>query len=532
MILMPLFLLACVGFLGWVRSSTTLAYFQQEEYDNVRFLRAWPDLSLIDFKFTTAVIFLSMLSVLMPLTPFVPAAAGGGALAIAILERRMQTNMKKPLVWTHRARRLWRFAFVFWLVAAVILVLAFDVFGAALAMQMVPLAILLANSALAARQRADNQVYLDQAKAKLMRYPGTTIGITGSFGKTTVKHILGDVLGQLSTVFFSSGSINTPLGHTRHIRQRLQPAHRYFVAEMGAYGEGSIERLCDLIDPDHAIITSIGLAHNERFKGLDVVARAKSELAQWVANKGSAGRIVMTQDVASYQPFADIVRQVPDQCIIVGDNPDAPHDFLMRGVVADANGTALTLSRPGEADGLPLTLPLLGSHNRDNLALVAALLLSLNWAPEAIQAALGGVRHVPHRLAPRPGPNGSTILDDAYNANPVGMRSAFDLARQMADSAGGKAYVITPGLVELGDRHDEEHLALGRHAGERLDKCYIVTPERVPALVEGVEAVGGVVETASSYLAARAAVDPDLAPGDVLLVANDLPDLLGSRVWL
>ena len=96
MILMPLFLLACVGFLGWVRSSTTLAYFQQEEYDNARFLRAWPDLSLIDFKFTTAVIFLSMLSVLMPLTPFVPAAAGGGALAIAILERRMQTNMKKP----------------------------------------------------------------------------------------------------------------------------------------------------------------------------------------------------------------------------------------------------------------------------------------------------------------------------------------------------------------------------------------------------------------------------------------------------
>ena len=122
MILMPLFLLACVGFLGWVRSSTTLAYFQQEEYDNARFLRAWPDLSLIDFKFTTAVIFLSMLSVLMPLTPFVPAAAGGGALAIAILERRMQTNMKKPLVWTHRARRLWRFAFVLWLVAAVILV--------------------------------------------------------------------------------------------------------------------------------------------------------------------------------------------------------------------------------------------------------------------------------------------------------------------------------------------------------------------------------------------------------------------------
>ena len=64
---------------------------------------------------------------------------------------------------------------------------------------------------------------------------------------------------------------------------------------MGAYGEGSIERLCDLIDPDHAIITSIGLAHNERFKGLDVVARAKSELAQWVATKGSAGRIVMTR---------------------------------------------------------------------------------------------------------------------------------------------------------------------------------------------------------------------------------------------
>ena len=532
MTLMLLFFMASVGWLGWVRLQTSLAYFQQEEYDNVRFLRAWPDLSLIDFKFTIAVILLLMLSVLMQVAAIVPDAAGGAAVAIAVLERRQQSRMKKPLVWTDRARRLWRVAFGFWVVAALVLMSAFGAWGAVFAMQVVPLSLMMANSALASQQRTVNQVFVDQARSKLARYPGITIGITGSFGKTTVKHILGDVLGQLSTVFFSSGSINTVLGHTRHIRQRLQPAHRYFVAEMGAYGEGSIHRLCSLIDPDHAIITSIGLAHNERFKGLDVVARAKSELAQWIADKGPEHRIVMTQDVASYEPFADLVAQVPAQCVIVGDDPTAPHDFLITNVVADARGTALTLAQKGSDNAVDLALPLLGAHNQDNLALVAALLLSLDWSLEAIQQALGGVRHVPHRLAPRPGPNGSTILDDAYNANPVGMRSAFDLARQMADGAGGRAYVITPGLVELGDRHDDEHLALGRHAGERLDKCYVVTPERVPALVEGVETAGGIVETASSYLAARAAVDPDLAPGDVLLVANDLPDLLGSRVWL
>ena len=525
-------LLAAMAALGWVRVHTITAYFQQEEYDHKRFLRAWPHLSLIDFKFTIATILLGMLGVLAAVAPLIPASIGGAALVIALLEWRALAAMKKPFVRTRRARRLMLLAAGIWGVIATALVFSLPVLGAIVAMQIFPLVIVLANAILAPAQQSENQRYIRLAKAKIARFNGETIGITGSFGKTTVKHILGDSLGQLSSVYFSAGSVNTVLGHTRHIRQRLQPSHRYFIAEMGAYGEGSIQRLCELADPDHAIITSIGLAHNERFKGLDVVARAKSELAQWVANKGAGGKIVMTQDVASYAPFANIIASNQADCVVVGADPAQPHDYLITQVQAVGLGTSLTLLKKGQPEGVDLQLPLLGGHNADNLALVAVLLLELGWPAMAIQSALAGVRHVPHRLAPRPGPNGSTILDDAYNANPVGMRSAFALARQLADNADGKAYAITPGLVELGDRHEAEHLALGRQAGESLDKCYVVTSERVPTLLEGIRAAGGDVETADSYLEARARLDPQLNQGDVLLVANDLPDLLGSRVWL
>lgn len=318
-------LLTGMAALGWVRVHTIAAYFQQEEYDYKRFLQAWPSLSLIDFKFTIATILLGMLGVLATAAPLIPAGIGGAALAIALLEWRALAAMKKPFVRTRRARRLMFLTAGIWGVIATALVFSLSVLGAIVAMQSFPLVMVLANAILAPVQQSENQRYIHLAKDKIARFNGETIGITGSFGKTTVKHILGDSLGQLSSVYFSAGSVNTVLGHTRHIRQRLQPSHRYFIAEMGAYGEGSIQRLCELADPDHAIITSIGLAHNERFKGLDVVARAKSELAQWVANKGAGGKIVMTQDVASYAPFANIIASNQADCVVVGVDPYQYH---------------------------------------------------------------------------------------------------------------------------------------------------------------------------------------------------------------
>ena len=536
------FALFAVGiYFAWVRLQTVAAYFQQEEYDNARFLRAWPALSLIDFKFTALVIILAVVGLLTSWEFMGLSVAAGGGLALAILEHRGQASMKKPLVKTSRIMRIFWVAFAASLAVLIGLSLLDGKWAVVVMLQLAPLMMIGGNLATAGIQQRENQGYIDQAKAKLARYPGETIGITGSFGKTTVKHALGDVLAQLSTVYFSEGSINTVLGHTRHVRQRLQPAHRYFIAEMGAYGPGSIKRLCDFADPDHAIITSIGLAHNERFKGLQTVARAKAELAEHVGAKG--GLVVLTQDVLSYEPFKAVAAQPGARVISVGDDAGQAADYCVSDIQVDAAGTALTLEGPKLDQPTRFSLPLLGAHNQDNLALIAVLLLELGFGATQVQMALGGVRPVPHRLQPKAGPNGSAILDDAYNANPTGMRNAFELSAQMAADKGRQAMAITPGITELGEEHERVHAELGAHAARLLDRVIAVTPERIESFVEGFEdaqkaqkAEGGEsagrLETANSYLQARAMVDPDLGANDVLLIANDLPDLLGQRVWL
>ena len=189
--------------------------------------------------------------------------------ALAAIGRHERTyRFKKPLVMTERATRLHRLA-LRWTAAVLVPVLAL----------LLPVLEISGRPGTAAGasfrqfpagpgEDQRNQAYIDEASHKLAGFSGVRIGITGSFGKTSVKHILAQLLGVDAPVFYSRGSINTVLGLTRHIRQRLQPAHKYFIAEMGAYQKGSIARLADFVKPEIGIITAVGEAHLERFGSL------------------------------------------------------------------------------------------------------------------------------------------------------------------------------------------------------------------------------------------------------------------------
>src|SRR5206468_4274303 len=136
------------------------------------------------------------------------------------------------------------------------------------------------------------------AHSKLQRLNPVVIGVTGSYGKTSVKHILGHVLETAGPTLITPGSVNTAMGIARVIRERLAPHHRYFVVEMGAYGIGSISRLCALTPPKIGIISAIGKAHYERFRSLEAVARAKFELAEAV--RDNAGTIIIAADTMEF----------------------------------------------------------------------------------------------------------------------------------------------------------------------------------------------------------------------------------------
>ena len=518
--------LAGLGALVWVRVRTHLAYFQQEEYDNARFLRAIPRVRLFDIRASAATLALWAVATGSGWEGALPWLLGAAWAGIAAQEARWR--FKKPLAMTDRARRLFALAAGLGAVPALGLA-AWHPLGAVAGLQALPLALIAANLMLAPLQARINARYVAEAEAKLAALAPVTIGVTGSFGKTTVKHILAELLGAAGPVFWSRGSINTVLGLTRHIRERLQPAHRYFVAEMGAYGLGSIARLCAFAKPRYGIVTAVGLAHAERFGSLEVTARAKSELVADVVARG--GTAIVAEEVAPLAPFDALRAGAPDRVLVVGRAEGC--DVRILAAEGSGDDWQVTLGfpfRPGTPE-LTLTLPLLGAHNVTNLALAVAMVAVV--APEALPGLpriAPNIPQIPHRLQKKDTGRGPLILDDAYNANEDGFLNALDVARELADRRGGRAVLVTPGVAELGSAHDAVHARLGKAAAAACDEVLAIGPERMAAFTAAAQGGRARVQAVPSLAAARAALEPlKLGPADVLLYENDLPDLLEDR---
>lgn len=515
-----LFLLALSGF-GMVRIDTILTYFQQEEYDSSRFLGAVLRVRLFDVLATLGLILIFIIQTQISLGPWVWIAAASLLALLALRERGYA--YKKKLVATQRLRRIRWLARGFFILSLGLVFL--HALAILIVLQLPPALIMLANRLLRPFQERVNQGFIDEAVDKLNTYKPVTIGITGSFGKTTTKHILADVLEAAGPVFYSPGSINTVLGLTRNIREKLQRGHKYFIAEMGAYGIGSIKRLCDFADPDFAIVTAIGNAHTERFGDIATIAKAKSELVEHVCAKG--GRAVLPLEILTHQPFADLKAQYPDLVRTVG--PDADADFrIVKAELKDSNW-AIDVQDQSAPSAAPLTytLPLLGDHNILNsaLAVVATYLIDPASATR-IAAFSKDVEQVQHRLQKVDNPGQPLVLDDAYNSNEIGFKNAVKVLRELARHREGKSILVTPGVAELGLEHDRVHDRLGMFASEHCDIVIVVNPDRISAFVSAIDENETDFHTRATFSDARRLVSDIAQEQDVVLYENDLPDLL------
>lgn len=507
--------LVCLLF---VRCNTILVYFQQEEYDSTRFINAWREVRLFDIKASVALIVCFLTGWLFGASAMLLLAALA-FFVVAWFEKSYR--YKKPLVVTERLKRI---RTIVWVVLAslVLLCVMFKPLTF-IVLQSVAFVVMAVNALLKPAQDRVNTGYIQEAKARLQENKALRIGITGSFGKTTVKHILAELLEVSGPVFFSKGSINTELGLTRHIRQRLQPAHQYFIAEMGAYQIGSIERLSRFVEPDYGMVTAVGDAHSERFGGIEKTAIAKAELAEWICANGKV--VVVSEDVMKNTPFQRLRDNHPNKFIVVGESDTC--DVKITSSVLKEGGWHIDLIL---ADGTPLTykIPLLGSHNIMNSALCIAL---VHCVDPAVTHRLPGVTHslaqVTHRLELKEFPGQPAILDDAYNSNEQGFGNAVKVLRQLAAERGGRAVLVTPGIAELGDEHDAVHRRLGELCIEHCDIVAVVNPDRIPSFVEALGSDGPKVLPVASLEAARKYLATlSLTVKDIVLYENDLPDLL------
>jgi len=532
----PLVLLLAFAVFARKRLLTYLHVFQQEEYDGLRFVRWLGQNIAFDRRMTIA---LALLGFATPLLNGVAGLSGSWIaagfavlffLGLSAIEADPRKAAKKKLALTQRARRiLWLAAGLLAIPAVIVAVVPMPVWAWLVPVQLIPFTLVLATLLLMPHEAHVQKRFWHEAHDKLTRLSPTVIGITGSFGKTSVKHILGHMLETVAPTLITPGSVNTPMGIARVVRESLGAHHQYFIAEMGAYGPGSIARLCRLAPPDFAIITAIGHAHYERFKTLEAVAETKFELAE--ATIAREGKIVVPTDLAKIGPAAEKMLAQPDYYIRCGQADDCALQILSSTQTPD--GIAVSVRWQGEDHDLHA--PLFGTHHATNLALSFAAVVSLGVKLADAKLALKKLPQITHRLEVKPQPDGSVTLDDAYNSNPIGFKAAVETVGLLKKKYGGRGILVTPGMVELGTAHDAEHHTVGAAAGASVDVLLAVMPERIESLIESYKAAKGVdaqVVRCATLAEAQTWLSENRRSGDVVLLENDLPDLYENKLSL
>jgi UDP-N-acetylmuramoyl-tripeptide--D-alanyl-D-alanine ligase len=522
---------ACAALFLHRRGLTYLHIFQQEEYDSARFLKWVFSTGSFDKRLSVALLVLGIAAYLhlgtIDAWPFWMAAALM-LLAVGLIEKDPRTESKKKLVMTARATRVhWLAMELGLLLSLTITLLGGNAGLTVLIVQFVPVSLALATILLQPLEARIQARYYREAEEKLRRLAPVIIGVTGSYGKTSVKHILGHILDMAEPTLVTPGSVNTVMGISRIVRERLDVHHRYFVVEMGAYGPGSIARLCRLAPPDLGVITAIGLAHYERFKDIAVVAKTKFEIAAATIARG--GKVVVSDEVLTQGLASAGAAAFADSLVVCGRSETA--QARITGLRQERDGVVCEVTWKDRS--FTLRAPLFGLHHGENIALAFTAACSLGLDPERCVLALRSTPQIAHRLEVKPQPEGWTLIDDAYNANPVGFQSALELLDLFAGEQ-IRRILISPGMVELGRAHEREHARLGAIAARHVDVFLGVRPDRIASFVEVFKA-----EAPAAEFIACAGIDEALAwvkanarHGDVVLIENDLPDLYERKLRL
>ncbi len=346
------------------------------------------------------------------------------------------------------------------------------------------------------------QKFLRENRKKLI-----VIGVTGSYGKTTTREILSAILKEKFRVIKLAENINTDLGTADFILKnpKLFQENEIFIVEMGAYKVGEIKKLCDLVEPDYAILTGINESHLERFGSLENVIKAKFELPE-ASKKTTVLNFDDENILKNYARFK------------IGEFIGASKNESKNVAVLD-NFSGLEF----ELDCVTFRTKLLARHNISLIILASRLAQKLGMTMAEISRGVGKVEYVPHRLEPIYNEMTKVwIIDDSYNGNYAGIVSGIEVLGR----ALGRKIVLTPGLVELGEKSQEIHEKIGRlYADFGVDLVLLIKSPNSGYITKGLKERG--FENYRVYASsqeAHADLSNVMKSGDTIIFQNDLPD--------
>lgn len=364
--------------------------------------------------------------------------------------------------------------------------------------------------------------YKHKAQRKLKNMPNlSVIGITGSFGKTSSKQILNDILNSKFNSFPTPKNYNTTYGLILTINNYLDKFTDTFIAEMGAFKRGEIKELCNLVKPKYGILTRIGEAHLESFGSLENTTMGKFELIESLPIDGCG---VLNFDDERQRNY-----KLKNKCKIITIGIDYEDvDVRAMNIRLSSNGSTFEVKFKDDEKIYTFETRLLGKHNVYNILAGIALGRYLGISIEQLISAVKGVKSVEHRLELKKMGN-INIIDDAYNSNPSGCKSALEVLKLMP----GKRIVITPGMIELGSKQYELNLEFGRMIASSADKVILIGANQTKPIYEGLELEDYNMDNVYVLNDVKEAFPLTYSFKDnqelYVLIENDLPDIFNEK---
>ena len=530
---MKLFLISILPFIyfSYIKTKHSFHMLQQNYYDDDNRYFKWILTNIRKVMFDSDFLFV-LIPLLMSFDVKVSRAVFATLYIVIIVIYRSKMNRfktKLPLVMTARIKRLLFTMFLIYFVFIIPFVVFYDenniVYYYFFIGFMTYINFFVVMAAIFINKPVEKLVYLSfriKAIKKLKSMNIPVVGITGSYGKTSSKNIVNDILNVKFNSFATPKSFNTPYGLIKSINMYLDKFNDVFIAEMGAFKRGEIKQNCDLVHPKYGIITTIGEAHLATFKSRDNIMKGKFELVEALPSDGVA--ILNIDDPYQVRYVNDYLKSKCKILWIGIDNKEA--DIYATNIRINSTGTTFDCVFKNTNEKQTFKTKLLGKHNVYNVLAGIMLGYELGLSINQLKQGVASVKATEHRLELKK-QGAITIIDDAYNSNPVGAKAALDVLKLMD----GIKIVTTPGMIELGDKQYELNKEFGKQISEVSDYVILIGKKQTKPIYDGL--IEQNFDTKKIFILddVREAFPlmNRLAKGNTyVLLENDLPDMFNE----
>lgn len=449
-------------------------------------------------------------------------------ISLLLIHNNKKEQTKLKLAYTKRVKRLFVTNMLIYIIPVLVISLNFDKNNIAIYYFIMSLLtyfnwfiVYLANIINKPIEKLINYKFKRQAMNKLKNMNNLkVIGITGSYGKTSSKNILSDILNVKYNALPTPKNFNTPVGLIITINNHLDKFNDMFIAEMGAFKKGEIKELCDLVNPTYGILTKVGTAHLESFGSQKNIQEGKFELIESLPEDGVG--------VLNGDDELQVNYKLKNNCKILWIGIHNKNvDVRATNIKLTKDGTTFDCIFKGDKEKYTFETKLLGEANVYNILAGIALGKHLGISIKQLQVGVKKVNPVEHRLELKKYKK-INIIDDAYNSNPVGSKMALDVLKLMP----GKKIVVTPGMIELGEKEYELNKQFGEYIASSADEVILVGEKQTKPILDGLKSKKfnkDRIYILNDVKEAFPLIEKLQDKETYVLLENDLPDIFNEK---